>query len=208
MANEKLPSSTTNGRADPTANVQNIVSEVVKRIDDLREAETRRLDQRFESGEAHTKELMQLRAEHANDLREAEAKRIDAIRVVDINAVAVANEKATAQATVLANQVSTSAETLRTLVATTATTTATQLDQLTKQLTDRIALLEKALYEGKGKEGVTDPQIAQLLIEMKTSRENSSQGTGKSQGASSTIIYIVMAIGAISTILGIINFIK
>ena len=83
-------------------------------------------------------------------MREAEAKRIDAIRAVDVNAVSVANERATAQAAVLANQVALSAETLRALVASTASTQATQLNQLTAQLIDRISLLEKSQYENKG----------------------------------------------------------
>ena len=124
---------------DPSDNVKGLLTAYTERADRLREAEQQRID-----------ELMALQAVHSTQLREAEAKRIDAIRAVDINAVSVANERATAQAAVLANQVSASAETLRALVASAATTQATQLQQLTTQLTDRIALLEKAQYESKG----------------------------------------------------------
>ena len=95
-------------------------------------------------------EQAKLRADFNAALGVAEAKRIDAIRAVDVNAVSVANERATAQAAVLANQVAASAETLRALVAATAATQAQQLGQLTAQLTDRLTALEKAQYENKG----------------------------------------------------------
>lgn len=121
---------------------KSMLKEAVDRLDDLRNAETKRVD-----------EQLDLRAEYSVQLAVAEAKRIDAIRAVDVNAVSVANEKATAQAIVLANQVSQSAETLRALVAATAATTAQQLTQLTTQLTDRLTSLEKAQYESKGNSG-------------------------------------------------------
>lgn len=124
---------------DPTENVQELLSLYMERADRLRDAEQLRLN-----------ELMTLQTAHAEQLREAEAKRIDAIRAVDVNAVSVANEKATSAAAVLAAQVSSSAETLRALVATTATAQAQQLTQLTTQLVDRISLLEKSQYERKG----------------------------------------------------------
>lgn len=127
---------------DPTENVKTMLKEAVQRLDDLRNAEINRVN-----------EQMDLRAEYSVQLGVAEAKRIDAIRAVDVNAVSVANERATAQAAVLANQVAASAETLRALVAATAATTAQQLTQLTTQLTDRLTSLEKAQYESKGSSG-------------------------------------------------------
>ena len=114
----------------------------IKRIDGDIKAESQRLS-----------EQMNIRAEHSIQLGVAEAKRIDAIRAVDVNAVSVANERATAQAAVLANQVAASAETLRSLVAATANTQAQQLVQLTTQLTDRLTALEKSQYENKGSSG-------------------------------------------------------
>jgi hypothetical protein len=126
-------------KLDPTANVTTLVIAAVGRLDDLRRAESSRVN-----------EIMILRDQHATELRLAESKRIDAIREVDVNAVSVANDRAIAQAAILANQVATSAETLRALVATTAGAQAIQLSALTAQLTDRIALLEKSQYERKG----------------------------------------------------------
>lgn len=136
---------------DPTANVLSLVEAAVKRLDDLRAAETRRID-----------EQARLVAHYTRLLTEAEAKRIDAIRSVDAAAVGVASERATAQAAVLANQVVASAETLRSLVATTAATVATQLQNLSTQLTDRVSLLEKAQYETKGAKGISVPLLATI----------------------------------------------
>ena len=130
---------TQNGHSDPTLNVQNLLHAAVERLDDLREAESRRVNELLAVLEAHSKEL-----------KEAEAKRIDAIRAVDVNAVAVANERATAQAAVLANQVQASAEVARALVASNAAAVAEQLTQLSKQFMDRIASLERAQYEKQG----------------------------------------------------------
>lgn len=121
---------------------EDLIERAVSRLDDLRNAESRRVD-----------EQMNLRAEYSIQLGVAEAKRIDAIRAVDVNAVSVANEKATAQAVVLASQVSQSAETLRSLVAATASTQAQQLASLTTQLTDRLSSLEKSQYEKSGNTG-------------------------------------------------------
>ena len=126
-------------KPDPTENVLKLVDAAVTRLDDLRDAESRRVN-----------EQLALRASYDEKLREAEAKRIDAIRAVDVNAVAVASARADNTATVLANQVSTSAENLRALVASTASANATTLSQITTTLTDRLALLEKSQYEKSG----------------------------------------------------------
>ena len=95
-------------------------------------------------------EQAKMRDIHAKEMAEAESKRIDAIRAVDVAAVSVASERATAQASVLANQVVVSADTLRNLVASTDAARATQLTQMLSALTDRIGILEKSQYENKG----------------------------------------------------------
>lgn len=141
---------------DPTGNVKNLVESAVDRLNDLAMAETRRIDQLREAESKRVNEQLALRSEYSIQLNVAEAKRIDAIRAVDVAAVAVANERATAQAAVLANQVSASAETLRALVAATAATVAQQLQQISTQLSDRLSALEKSSYGTTGKsEGST-----------------------------------------------------
>jgi hypothetical protein len=112
---------------------------------------TKRLDDKIDAVALRLQEQMSLRADYAIQLSVAETKRIDAIRAVDVQAVAVANERASAQALVLAAQVSSSAETLRTLVAATAQTVAQQLLAVSAGINDRISALEKSSYEGVGK---------------------------------------------------------
>lgn len=157
--------------ADPTANVLSLVEAAVKRLDDLRVAEMRRVD-----------DLAALRESHSKELALAEAKRIDAIRAVDVNAVAVASERATQQASVLATQVTASADALRALVAQTATTMATASEKFSAQLTERLALIERAQYEGKGRQGVTDPQMEKLTELVAVLAKNQAAGTGKGEG--------------------------
>jgi|ERR1019366_1937973 hypothetical protein len=111
---------------------------------------TKRLDEKIDGLSTRIDAELKLRSEYAVQLSIAEAKRIDAIRAVDVQAVAVASDRAAAQALVLASQVASSAETLRTLVAATAQTVAKQLADVSSGINDRISALEKSQYENSG----------------------------------------------------------
>src|ERR1035437_5398164 len=126
-----------NGQVDPTANVLALGEAAVQRINDLQDAATLRIESLRELDNKRIDDLRIAEARRLDEqaaLRElyhdklslAESKRIDAIRAVDVNNVSVASERAAAQATVLANQVTISADALRALVASTATTMAAQ----------------------------------------------------------------------------------
>jgi hypothetical protein len=136
--------------------LKKLIEKSDRRHNDLRAAESRRLD-----------DLRLLSASYEKEMREAEAKRLDNIRVVDATAVSIANERAVQQANVLAAQVATSAETQRTLVASTASTIATQLQQIVTPLTERLASVEKSIFEGQGKSTVVDPLMASMVNELK-----------------------------------------
>ena len=178
---------------DPTKNVMELVKETSARLDDLRDAETRRVNERIDDGMEHMAQLMSQSKSYEELLRVAEAKRIDANRAGDINAVGVANERTIAQATVLANQVAASAEALRVLVATTAATTsattaaslatlAKQIEQQSTLFTDRLSALEKNQYIGVGKERYSDPQLSDLVLQVKKLSEAKATSTGRSSG--------------------------
>ena len=192
-----------NPTMDPTSNVFAFVGAAVKRLDDLREAEARRVNEKIIDEASHSRELATLRATYDEKLDIAEAKRIDAIRAVDVSAVAVAAERAAAAAGVLANQVATSADQLRTLVQTQAVTVATAQQQLIEPIMTRIAAMERSMYEASGKSGVTDPQMAQLLIEMRAMREATSQGTGAKQGATDQRVLLFGLIAAAAAVVGV-----
>lgn len=154
---------------DPSENVEALSLASNKRQDDLRDANNKLVDCRFdclkemmELHVCHLKEMnraesrrvdeqAQLRSDYAIRLSDAEAKRIDAIRAVDVNAVSVDRAKASDQATVLAGQVSSTAEALRNLVATTANTIAQSNQAANAALSTRITTLEQAQYKGEGK---------------------------------------------------------
>jgi hypothetical protein len=123
---------------DPTENVKALSAAAHIRQDDLRAA-----SDRFNSAQIeHVKELALLRSVYEEKLTIAEAKRIDAIRSVDVNAVAIASEKAAAAAAVLANSVNSSAKNLE-----------EQLKQYVGQINTRLSAVEKSQYEGQGRGG-------------------------------------------------------
>jgi len=164
-----------------------------KRLDDLRGAESRRID-----------EQQKLVADFHEKLALAEAKRIDAIRAVDVAAVAVASERAGQQASVLANQVAASADALRALVATTADTMAKAQNALTAQFTERIATLEKSSYTGQGRSAYTDPAMAELMTEMRNMVKAQSANQGKSEGIGSTWAAILAVAGVAVAVVALI----
>jgi hypothetical protein len=177
---------------DPTYNVMKLVEAEAKRQDNLREAEARRLDELSKAEVRRLDELSKAEARRIDEqvvlragfdakLAAAESKRIDDIRAVDVAAVAVATAQANERATVLASQVAASAETLRALVDSRATVADERYTQLSSVLSARISLIEKQMYEGQGKQTVTDPIMADLIGEIKALREAGSEtaGSGK-----------------------------
>jgi hypothetical protein len=179
---------------DPTTNVLSLVAAETKRADDLREAESRRID-----------EIMVIHSLYAEKLSVAEAKRIDAIRTVDVNAVAIASERASQQAAVLASQVAQSAETLRILVSTTAGQVSSNLQTLSSQLSERISALEKSQYEKTGLGGVPSKILDRIdkLENVLSETKGRTGTTDKWQTAIGGIIGAVITFVVIELIKGV-----
>jgi hypothetical protein len=159
-----------NPTVDPSPNVKDLSDASNLRQDDLRVATEKLFDSQIHALEhisdiraEHRKEIDSLRDSYEEKLRTAEAKRIDAIRAVDVNAVAVDRLRASDQASVLANQVSASADTLRTLVSSTATAVQTAQTTLGNALSDRITKVEQFQYTGAGK-GLGAGQIGAAIV--------------------------------------------
>lgn len=131
---------------DPTKNVLDLVESAILRQDNLREFSERHLHDIINL----RAEIARLRDSHSKELREAEAKRIDAIRAVDVGAVASAANVQATQATTLAAQVATSAETLRNQVAAAATAQTVALAAALEPIIKDIADLRRAQYEAQG----------------------------------------------------------
>ena len=124
---------------DPTENVIALVRAGLDRQDILREQESK-----------HIHAVLDLRANYEEKLRTAESNRIDAIRAVDVAAVAQAAQVSATQASTLASQVSASAETLRTTVAASALSAANNLNAALGPIQTAIDALRQAQYQQQG----------------------------------------------------------
>jgi hypothetical protein len=191
---------------DPTANVIALNEAANQRQDDLRELNNTRIDaeiRRIDSEIAHVREMATLRAEHGKELASLESSRVNAIRQVDVLAVSTAADRAQTAINTLANATTVNAENLRNALASTASAIAAQHSATVTGITERIAALEKASYEGRGKQTMTDPMLADLVLEMKKMTANGFTHAGKSQGISMAAAVGLAVLGAIGTLSGI-----
>lgn len=181
---------------DPTANVIALSEASNRRQDDLRlqsEILAQERTIRLEESVAHIKELSEIREIHAREMRISEAARLDSIRQVDVTAVRTEATRALEAIQTLAATSARDAETLRTALVNTATTIASQTSETVKQITERIAALEKSSYEGVGKQRMVDPQMAELLAKVERLTGTKSEGIDKSWGIIVVIIGLAIA---------------
>lgn len=187
---------------DPTKNVLDLVRSSMLRQDDLRESESRRLDEKIIMENAHTREIMAIRAGHEAELRDKEVNRLNAIRQVDVAAVAVASDRAASAARILETNVQVLAEANRSLVATTAAAQTEALGSIVKPILNRLEAIERTLSETAGRAGVTDPMMTQVLTETRGMREALAATAGIKQGVVETKTGQQLSIGTIATIVG------
>jgi hypothetical protein len=146
---------------DPTANVLSLVAAAIQRQDDLRAAEFKRMDDLREQSEKCQHEVRAVELQAQKDLASAESKRIDAIAMAEsrrldallaaaTNAVALASEKAGAQAATLATAVASSAEALRNQVTATSAATSTLITQVKDSLEKRLQIVEQNQFAAGG----------------------------------------------------------
>ncbi len=188
---------------DPTSNVLSLVEAAVRRIDDMRVAETRRTDDLREAESRRIDQQADLRAMYHEKLAVAESGRIDAIRQVDVLASHTNASSVAAAVSALAATTATNAETLRNALNSTATTIAKQTSDTVSQITERIAALEKSSYTGEGRQRVADPIMAEFMLDMKGLLKAQASGSGKSEGSTAMWGYVVGAFGLVLTLVGI-----
>jgi hypothetical protein len=178
---------------DPTINVKEGMRAVERRQDDLRDMNTTWMLKWLDRELKHMDDMAILRESHYASRAESEAKRIDANRQFDMLGVNTAAER---QIAVVA--------TLAATTATSATNLATQTANTFTAVVDRIAALERTSYEGKGKEAVTDPAMAQLASDVRAVMLTAEARGGKSEGAALTwdrVIAILAIIGMFAALL-------
>lgn len=194
---------------DPTENVNALSEATNRRQDDLRLY----LEKYFDAGLEHRKEIDSIRAHHAGEIRRMETERLDSIRQVDVLARNTAADRAADAIQALAATTATNAENLRTALANTASTiakqtadTATSTAKTTGDMFDavikRVASLEASAYRGEGRQTIADPQLAELITEMKSISGTSQKDTGKREGITATVAVMMTVATVVASLMG------
>lgn len=136
---------------NPSANVQQLVGNAVKYLEELHKATEKSFNDK-----------LQAFIENSRRESSAESDRINELRKGDLESVRVANVQAIKTAELLASQMLENAEVLRKSVEATANQLASQLEKITVQQDTRFAVLEKASYENKGRSGISSPLLMLL----------------------------------------------
>lgn len=143
------------------------------------------LETTFDREREHVAQLSELRAEHAREINAKEASRIDSIRLADREESNRRVAEAATAVTVLAKQTSDLSSTLGTQVQATAAAAEIRFTSVTGDLVKRLSDLERSTSEGKGKAGVSDPQLDRLTTLVETMARAQDRGTGKVEGIGS-----------------------
>ena len=217
-----------NPSVDPSENVKALSEAANKRQDDLRQAQDvltnekitridtllQRYDRAMLAEVAHTREIGTLRAAHVSEvgaLREgfqekvarAESGRLDSIRQVDREEVAKTAMAANTAITTLAKQTSDLAVTLAKAVTDTATAAENRNSAQYGDTNKRLSALELSSSEGKGKQTVADPQMVQLLDEVRRLASLQLMSSGKGEGGKAMWGYVAAGFGFLMTLLSI-----
>lgn len=206
---------------DPTINVSTLVAGEVSWIKASIEQMSRRTDDlqvaheaRNKDAAAHTREILNLFAEHADKLRTGDLDVHDKTRQVDVLAAAASAATLATAVTALAatadrnaenlrNQLNATATAMAKQTADAATATATQTDSLMRGVNDRLSSVEKAINLGTGRQSVSDPQQQEFMRDIKEILTVQAAGSGKSAGRSDMWGYVVGAFGFLLTLAGL-----
>jgi hypothetical protein len=146
---------------DPTANVLKLVEQAMLRQDDLRQAESKRIDDLVKQDMYYREKLRLIEQEHMSARFGTESRRVDAVIAQQAANVSLASQRAELTATALAarvdesaralaERVDTSAKALAASVEATSKASAAAVDAQSKALADRIIPLEQFRYEQGG----------------------------------------------------------
>jgi hypothetical protein len=196
---------------DPTENVKALAAASAERQDDLRDLNDRRIDAEIRIIGVEVSALrreIQLRSEHHDrlqnittgyeeKLRHAESGRIDSIRQVDREEVAKTAAAANRAIETLAQVANTTAETLR-----------NQHAAGMAEVNKRLSALEVSSSEGRGKQTVADPMIAQLVAEVRDMKTTVTSTGGQTQGAKNLWAVIGGAVALILGLLALAQYVK
>jgi hypothetical protein len=194
---------------DPTENVKDLSEAANKRQDDLRGLSDKLTDEKIRRLEesakylreisdiraAHQETIGKLREEYQEKIAKAESGRLDSIRQVDREEVAKTAVAANTAIATLAKQTTDLATTLQKTVADTAIAAEARNSTQYTETNKRLSALELSSSEGKGKQGVVDPQMDKLTALVETMARNQNIGSGKSEGIDKTWAAVAVVVG-------------
>jgi len=183
---------------DPTENVKALTKAEAQRQDDLRKAHEKYTNMRF----LYIEKIAELRATHEKEMANKESARLDSIRQVDVlNASASAAQAQTAIQT-LASSTTIDAENIKTTVAATAKSKDDQLAAHFQRIEERLTSVERAQYEGVGKQRITDPQMQAVIEKLDLVMNKQTSTVSAGEGSSATWKWIALAVGVLGTLIG------
>lgn len=172
---------------DPTENVKALVQAEKERSDDLRVWQMRY----FTAQDNNSKELAQLRADHAKELRSNDIQIFSNIRQVDITNQTAAAAQTQVAIKALADGVENTRKTLADAQA-----------QLAARVDERLGALERSASLGEGKQRVSDPALSAMAEQVSILAKLQTSSAGKSEGVSALWGWIVGAVMFAIAVLG------
>lgn len=190
---------------DPTPNVLALVEANAVSARALRKADNRYYDLAMKdhkemdaASHAHLKELIDLRAQYSKDIRTSDLSVSAQTRLVDVGgqtssaaqlatAVLALQQTTDRNTEAQRNQLNATAATLAKQVADTATSQQLQTNAANAAMEARIVSLEKNANVGTGRQGVLDPQMADLAKAMADLVKLQAAGSGTVQGKADQI---------------------
>jgi chromosome segregation ATPase len=183
---------------DPTENVKALTKAEARRQDDLRKAHEQLNNMRFH----YIEKISDLRAAHEQAMADKESARLDSIRQVDVLNGSVSATQAQTAIQTLATSTTNNAENIKTTVAATAKAKDDQLATQFSRIEERLTSVERAQYEGVGKQRVTDPQMQAVIEKLDTVMNRQTSTVSAGEGSSATWKWIALGIGVIGTLIG------
>lgn len=208
--------------------VKELFGEVVKRLDQLREAEQLRTAERTQAAVVRSNDLRdsakeanaaavrflereaELRAAYNSQIQATETARVNAVRDVDAASTISDREAAREQAQVIAAQVTTTRDSLADQVDRTAAVLLENLTRLESSLrtnigdiADRLSVVEQAQFRGEGRQLVADPALTALAAEVRALANAQESGAGRDSGISATWAAIAGLVALMLTLIGV-----
>ena len=197
-----------NGK-DPTFNVRELVSLEVSRIDDLRDAEIKRVDEKFKDNDTKS-QIQFLAAKDALGIALiAQEKAVAAALEGTKEAINKADITTDKRFDLLSEKIDAIANTMSKNtgaqgIYVTHDDLTTSIEKLQDYMEHTLQPVVAFMNSQQGKQGIFDPQITLLISEMKATRESAANGAGQKQGIGSSWLVVVGAVGLIGAIAAVI----